>query len=284
MLSHIKKLKIGSSALPLEHSKRLPCAIWGAGTEIQTSSQYDWDGLKRGSLPLATFQYTIKGCGKLRYESEDFEIPSGHAMLVRFPHNHRYWLPAKWEPWHLFWVSLYGEEIQKLWQQIEEKTGPVVRIPEDSPLFEIYCEIHEVVLNNPIFSPYRTSALGYQFAMKIMDELLNPELKAPRREIQSVVQYCETHYHNYIGVEEMAEISGLSRYHFTRLFREIVGVPPGIFLRTLRMRKSVELLRNGQHSVKVISDLCGFADVNNFCRAFKRIYGFSPGMFKNNGL
>ena len=140
-------------------------------------------------------------------------------------------------------------------------------------------------MHNPVFSPSQASALGYQFAMRLLDELLNPMVnKTPRREIQNVMQFCESHYHQNIGVEEMPEVSGLSRYHFTRLFREIVGIHPGIFLRTLRMRKGAQLLRNRQYLVKEVAALCGFDDINNFCRAFKKMYGFSPGTYNKTGL
>ncbi len=283
MLSMVEQLELKSGALPLNgKGQQLPCTIWGAGKEIQTS-HYDWDGLKRGNLKLSTFQYTIRGCGKLRYESEEYEIPAGHAMLVRFPHNNRYWLPEKWEPWHLIWVTLYGESVQNIWKELEQKKGPVVLIPDDSPIFATYCEISEELFNNPVLSPYKMSSLGYQFAMNVMEELLHPGTKqTSRREIQKVVQYCESHLHQNIGVEEMAEISGLSRYHFTRLFRKIIGMPPGIFLRTLRMRKGARLLRNGQYLVKEVAYHCGFEDTNNFCRAFKKTFGFSPGTWRKN--
>ena len=281
MLSMIENLKCESGFLPISDlSKQLPCTVWGAGKEVQTPPHYDWDGLKRGHLDLSTFQYTLRGCGKLCYESRDYEIPPGHAMLVRFPHNHRYWIPKNWEPWELIWVSLYGKAVQNLWVQLEQKFGPVVPISEDSPIFETYFAIHESLFQQPLLSPFKISALGYQFSMNVMDELTYPHEKTKRLEIQKVVRYCQSHLGEKIGVEEMADISGFSRYHFTRLFRQMVGMPPGGFLRNLRMRKGAQLLRSGQYRVKEVAHLCGFEDTNNFCRAFKKIYGFSPGAFK----
>lgn len=276
----------GNIAVPQVVEQEFPCSIFGAGLEVQDSVNYVWHGLKRGPLWLANFQYTIEGCGVLDYEGKRFEIPAGHAMLIHFPHNHCYRFPDGGAPWKFFWVTLLGSHTEATWDSLEKSAGPVVKIADHSSVLKTFQNIHEDLIEQSNFSPFRASALGYQFLMDVTEELLFPSVEATEHpSIQKVIQFCESQFQNAaIGVEDLAEHSGMSRYHFTRVFQKVTGESPGNFLRSLRMKNGARLLRTQEHSVKEVSTFCGYEDVNNFCRAFKKSYGVSPGVFKNSGL
>ena len=47
------------------------------------------------------------------------------------------------------------------------------------------------------------------------------------------------------GRLDLAEVAGLSRYHFSRVFREEVGQTPWAFVRAARVRHATELLAEG---------------------------------------
>lgn len=286
MRSFLKKLEIGSFTAPqAEVGQAFPCSVFSIGKEVRDDTSYSWNGLERGPMPLLTFQYTLQGMGMLRYESKEFKIPTGHAMLVHYPHDHQYWFPPEGDPWHFFWITFHSAHIEKYWETIERTINPVVEIEDDSPIFANFVDIYQLLSESSLVSPYQISALGYQFVMNLLETLLNPVKKnLIRKEIQKVIAFCEVSFPEQIGVEEMANVSGLSRYHFTRLFQEIVGIAPGNFLRNIRMQHGTQLLREGMHTIKEVANLCGYDDPNNFCRAFKKMYGMSPGVFKKSGL
>jgi len=81
----------------------------------------------------------------------------------------------------------------------------------------------------------------------------------------------------------MAEVAGLSRYHFSRRFQDARGVSPARFLAELRMQEAVRLIQTNL-AVNEVARRCGFRDPNYFCKAFRRSFGVSPGAFAQSGM
>ena len=88
-----------------------------------------------------------------------------------------------------------------------------------------------------------------------------------------------------LPVEELAELSGLSRSHFTRVFTAAEGLPPAEYVLRRRLERAAGLLtRAGHLSVKEIAGLAGFADPNYFAKVFRRHFGASPTEFRTTGM
>jgi AraC-like DNA-binding protein len=90
-----------------------------------------------------------------------------------------------------------------------------------------------------------------------------------------VRDYMQVHFAQNLGVEQLAELAGLSRVHFTRAFGRRFGVPPHIYLNALRLRNAQQALLSGQPLAQLALD-CGFADQSHFNRRFKGSFGLSP--------
>jgi AraC-like DNA-binding protein len=71
-----------------------------------------------------------------------------------------------------------------------------------------------------------------------------------------------------IDLAEVSRSAGLSRPHFFKLFREQMGLPPTIFLNTLRMERAIERLARGVETVSEIGLDLGFATPASFSRFF----------------
>ena len=80
----------------------------------------------------------------------------------------------------------------------------------------------------------------------------------------------------------MARESGLSKFHFVRLFREELGITPHAYAMKLRVARARELLDGGVPAAQVAFE-CGFADQAHFTRAFKREVGYTPAAFARLG-
>ena len=55
--------------------------------------------------------------------------------------------------------------------------------------------------------------------------------------IISSILFARNHYHEEIGPDEMADAAHLSRYHFSRLFKQTTGITPIQYLTKLRIQK-----------------------------------------------
>jgi AraC family transcriptional regulator len=77
---------------------------------------------------------------------------------------------------------------------------------------------------------------------------------------------------------------GLSVRHFTRAFRQSVGVPPHRYLLKIRIERARELLTDPRRSLLDIALACGFADQSHFTRIFRASMHMSPGSWRRQHL
>ena len=104
------------------------------------------------------------------------------------------------------------------------------------------------------------------------------------REAQAVIQvrrYLERHYAEDISLRDLAHLTRLSRYYLVRVFKASVGVPPHTYLRQVRVRHAKAMLAQG-HSVAQVAMASGFTDQSHLTRWFKRLWGFTPGQYRNS--
>ncbi|WP_257981408.1 helix-turn-helix transcriptional regulator [Aeromonas salmonicida] len=76
----------------------------------------------------------------------------------------------------------------------------------------------------------------------------------------------------------LAELAGLSQWHFLRQFKVVTGMTPHAYLVQARLRKARVLLRQGV-SILDTAIICGFTDQSHFHRHFKNSVGLTPGEF-----
>lgn len=79
----------------------------------------------------------------------------------------------------------------------------------------------------------------------------------------------------------LAAVAGLSRYHFLRTFKNVVGVTPHQWLLRIRLRDAAEQLRATDLPVTQIALNAGFDDLSNFIRAFRAEFGASPRSYRS---
>lgn len=80
-----------------------------------------------------------------------------------------------------------------------------------------------------------------------------------------------------LSVEALAREAGLSTAHFSRAFRETLGMAPHRYLLTLRLDHARRLLEAPGAVLADVAQRAGFADQAHFTRFFKREFGVTPG-------
>jgi AraC-like DNA-binding protein len=82
-----------------------------------------------------------------------------------------------------------------------------------------------------------------------------------------------------ISIEEISKNVCVSKYHFTRLFKDIYGISPYQFLKTVRLEKAKELLLK-DYTLAEIAHQVGFVESNSFINAFKSYTKIYPTGFR----
>ena len=101
--------------------------------------------------------------------------------------------------------------------------------------------------------------------------------------IGDAIRYMYDHLDEPIEVDRLPEVVNMSRRSFFRRFRKATGCTPGEYLKELRFRKVVELLRRTDLSIAEIALRSGFCDGNYICRLFRERLGTTPRRFRAAG-
>jgi AraC family transcriptional regulator len=257
--------------------------ISSCGYQCETSRNYRWHGMNRGRQELAIWQYTISGSGMISYNGKLIPVNAGSAMMLHLPHNHCYFLPDSSDHWEFIYINFNGRDLLRLWSEINQTIGPVAQFKPESQTVKLGAEILQAAADNKITSPLQASSLAYQMVMNIAEELL-PQKGSKGytpKAIVKAIDYCLNHIDEPLTIEEVAKVSGYSRYHFSRIFKESQGLSPANFIRDLRLQRAVRLLQGEMISVKEIADRCGFTNDNYFCKVFRQAFGTSPDAYRN---
>ncbi|MEM1000867.1 MAG: AraC family transcriptional regulator [Bacteroidota bacterium] len=120
-----------------------------------------------------------------------------------------------------------------------------------------------------------------------IDQLLgNLEMERPatRQEVYRRVSiarnYIEAHFLEDIALDDLAELSCLSKYHFLRCFKQVYGRSPYQYVLARRIEKGQELLTTTDHNLTEIAYQTGFTDRRAFNKAFRKTTGTSPREYR----
>jgi AraC-like DNA-binding protein len=94
--------------------------------------------------------------------------------------------------------------------------------------------------------------------------------------ILPALQRIFSDYKVQLTVDELAELCGISKYHFCRIFKRQMGCTVMQYIMNYSISHAELMLKENSHSIKEISDMCGFEDVSYFHRCYKRIKGVTP--------
>ena len=100
------------------------------------------------------------------------------------------------------------------------------------------------------------------------------------RAVARIKRYLQERFAEPVSLDELAALTGLSRYYLARTFTKQVGVAPHTFQINVRIARARMLLRAGVSPVCVSNEL-GFADQSHFTRHFKRCWGVTPSNYQN---
>ncbi|THD44454.1 MAG: AraC family transcriptional regulator [Bradyrhizobium sp.] len=281
----MRALGMGRRAISLSRSRdRLYVMPTSAGYEIASDGSYRWNGRQRGHSPFSVIQHTISGAGRLHYERQRRVVGAGETMLVTIPHDHQYWVEDG-ETWEFFWIAMTGREALRLHRAILEAAGPVFRLRPDT--IQRLAQTSLDLRDGKAKGAGEASAIAYAATMAIYDDVLGgdgePRTARPHS-IELVLDHIRKRLHEPLEVVTLADVAGLSRSHFSRVFRQCEGVSPAEYIFAYRMRRAASLLVRSEVAVKQVSRDCGFDDPNYFAKAFRKRYGASPTEFRATGM
>jgi AraC-like DNA-binding protein len=99
-------------------------------------------------------------------------------------------------------------------------------------------------------------------------------------EISMAVQIMNKEYDKAYSLEDYSEMCHMSKYHFLRVFKSIVGSSPIEYRNEIRLEHAKELLCDTNRTISEISTLVGYTSSIHFCNSFKSKFGMSPSQYR----
>ena len=125
------------------------------------------------------------------------------------------------------------------------------------------------------------SAAAYHLLMRLHEtaSLYEAQCAYPLL-VDAGIGIMQEEFTHLYGVDEVAERLGVTTAHFTRLFSQTVGIPPGRFLKQQKLNYAKKLLVLPEMTVALVAEMLGFSNVNYFSKVFRKLEGCTPSEYR----
>jgi len=132
--------------------------------------------------------------------------------------------------------------------------------------------------NAPLGTTFAAEGICESIAIEMLGRSRRAAVSTDSRDprVRSAITQMQSSVGDALSVDDLAKNANMSRFDFSRLFRDEIGEAPSLFFLRVRIARAVELLREGHTSVLEAAIACGFSDFGVFANAFKMQVGVMP--------
>jgi AraC family transcriptional regulator len=102
----------------------------------------------------------------------------------------------------------------------------------------------------------------------------------PQRQLIQVLDYIHEHLDQDIKLADLAQLLGISQFHFSHSFKQALGVSPYQYLIQQRIERAKRLLKQTERSIMDIAFDCGFNSHSHLSKQFRQLTGMTPRVYR----
>lgn len=99
--------------------------------------------------------------------------------------------------------------------------------------------------------------------------------------MEKVRCYLDGHYTEPVRLEQLCKLAGLKEANLCRQFKKHTGLSTGDYLKQRRLSAAMQKLHGTSDKILTICHDCGFSDIANFNRTFRKALGRTPSEYRN---
>lgn len=230
------------------------------------------------------FQYSLFFEGEYIFRQNDLPVKFGiiHSgtaeILFETSSNKRICIQSL-RPGDLFGLFSISPQKKALYDiRCNEPMICYVQEPEDFwMMIETYPQIKEYIydiLMNRIWNIYDVI---YKETGKVKDDI-SEKLRASHH-FEKAIAYISKNYMEPLSLGDVAKVAGVSKYHFSRLFKIKTGCSFKEYLNLKRIEAAKMAIRTEDMNVTQVCFHVGYSDLSYFSRVFRKAEGVSPSSY-----
>ena len=147
----------------------------------------------------------------------------------------------------------------------------------------LFAEWQQKQINNELYLDSLTKVLAVNL-------LRNHTIRKPQlpiyagglspRQLSRVVDYIDAYLDKNIKLADLARLINISPFHFSRLFKQSIGMTPHKYLSQQRVERAKQLLKESDRSIVDIALECGFSSHSHLSKQFRQITGMTPKAYR----
>ncbi len=262
------------TATPSQMALSLPFYITEAG-HFYAEPDYN---VSREQHDSYLFIYTLSGCGTVQSGNCTAVLPIGSAVIIDCHNRHSYWSCA--DRWEFLWMHIKGSSVKAFFDMLYP--GGVSAININNPE-EFTAKSEELIYKTgetDILNIVRLSAALHNLFCTLIGDSIKTEQKKSRGQyteyVERAVELIRKKYSQVITIDDIIAEIPVSKFHFIRVFKRIMGTTPYNYLTNYRINSAKFFLRTTDIPVSEIADKCGFSDTSNFIVQFKKHTNQTP--------
>ena len=237
----------------------------------------------RDNLLIACTQ----GKGHLIWQDQEFTIQGGDLFLLPRNCAHEYFAD-KDQPWSIYWCHFAGELANDYINNLHQNSEPpVIKLGLNTPGYSVkiqncFEELLEVRKTGYNLARFIHSSNQLKYLLSYISLLLQTKSNTNSDDMafDSVIAHMHQSLSSHVELEQLATLSGLSKYYFSRRFKQQTGYAPIQYYIHLKMEHACYLLDSKSNSVEDIATELGYEDAYYFSRIFKKVIGLSPKQYR----
>lgn len=250
----------------------LPLVIMYSGYSVWPPGH----AFERARSDIFAVELVVGGGAEMTQGGRKHTVVPGQAFLLHKAQSHRF---ATGQAGRLAkrMVVIEGIMLEIVLRALELESTDVITLQHPGRLAQLIKQANRLSGNRGENCMWQISLLAYEILLELAKNRLYKDLPTS---VALALNFMSSNIESNLSLADIARRSGLSVFHFSRLFHKSMNTPPMTFFHRQKMAFARNLLANSTLLVKEIAAILGYDDPLYFSAQFTKSEGISPRAFR----